>query len=125
MKERGNLGCFGFGKEEITVTVEKILLLVDSTVENEICEETKLGWLCSVEGMVLSEIHKKRPEEIVLPRRGDDSLILPDAYASVYLHYLLAMVELTKGNYEGFTKMNAEFEKAFSTYGRYYIRNRG
>ncbi len=107
------------------MTVEKIILLADSTVENEICEDTKLGWICSVEGLVLSEIHKKRPEEILLPRSGDDSLTLPDAYASVYLLYLSAMVELSKGNYDSFVKINAEFEKAFSTYARYYIRNRG
>ena len=107
------------------MTVEKILLLVDSTIENEICEEIKLDWLCSVEGLLLSEIYKKSPEEILLPKGGDDVLTLPDAYASVYLTYILAMVELTKGNYEGFSKLNAEFEKAFSAYGRYYIRNRG
>ena len=107
------------------MTVEKIILLVDSTVENDICEETKLDWICNVEGLVLSEIHKKRADEIALPRRGCDALSLPDAYASVYLLYLSAMVEFSKGSYDSFAKINAEFEKAFSTYARYYIRSRG
>ena len=107
------------------MTVENLLATVDAMNPNEICDDVKIRWICDVEGMILTEIHKKRAEEIALPKSGCDNLTLPEAFASVYLLYISSMVEFSKGNYEAFIRINGEFVRAFSAYARYYIRNRG
>lgn len=106
------------------MTVEKILVLADSQTPNELGEEVKIGWICDVEGRILTEIHKMQADKIILPSGGDGELTLPETYARVYLLYISAMIEFSKGNYDAFTRINAEFEKAFCMYARYFIRHR-
>lgn len=106
------------------MTVEKILVLADAQTPNELGDEVKIGWICDVEGRILTEIHKKQANSFVLPMGGGDCLVLPDPYAKIYLLYISAMVEFSKGNYDAFTRINAEFEKAFNAYAKYFIRNR-
>lgn len=106
------------------MTVEKLLETVDSVKENSFCDDVKLGWIGDVEGRVLSELHGIKPEDIKLPKGGEDTLTVPDAYARLYLLYLVAMMELCGGNYSAYSQANREFESAYAMYARYVIRNR-
>ena len=106
------------------MTVEKILILTDSQTPNELSEEVKIGWICDVEGRILTEIYKRDADKLSLPRKGSDILTLPDAYAKIYLLYISAMVEFSKGNYGAFSQINAEFERNLAIFARYYIRQR-
>ena len=106
------------------MTVEKILISADAQTPNVLGEEVKIGWICDVEGRILTEIYKKDAANITLPTSGDHNLTLPETYSRVYLLYLSAMIEFSKGNYEAFSEINREFEKAFSAYAAYFIKNR-
>lgn len=104
--------------------VEKILALVDEMKSNSLSDTLKIGWIADVEGRILSEIHKMPIEETELPKRSEDHLIIPDAYARVYLLYVMAMIAFAEGDYLAFSKINAEFETSLATYARWFIRNR-
>ena len=99
--------------------------MADSQLPNEQSDEIKMGWLRAVEGRVQTDIYKMKAESVKLPEGGDDNLTLPDTHADVYLFYLLAMLEMTRGNYAAFATLDKRFEKALSAYAGYYLRNRG
>ena len=101
-----------------------MLAIVDAMKPNELCEEVKIRWLCDLEGRVLCEIHKQPPESVKLPESEKSSLTVPDAYSRLYSLYLAAMIEFTAGNYEEYTRLNADAESAFMIYAKHYIRNR-
>lgn len=104
--------------------VEKILEMADEMKSNTLSDSVKIKWISDVEGKILTEIYKKSPEEIDLPQRSEDSLILPEAYSKVYLLYVLAMMAIAEGDYSAFSKINTEFESAMTSYAKWFIRNR-
>ena len=106
------------------MTLEQMLTLTDASVKNEQSEEVKISWIREVEGRILSEIHRVPLEDITLPQSNDVELVLPESYARVYLLYITAMIEFTKGNYSAYEQIYHEFESALAMYAKYYIRNR-
>lgn len=100
-----------------------MLDIIDATTPNELDEATKVRWIKDVEGRVLCEICKRSPDEVRAVLGEEDVLSVPEAYARLYLLFVVSMIEFSKQNYDGYAKLCAEFEKAFELYGRWYIRN--
>lgn len=107
------------------MTVEKILEAFDAFKENNFSDQVKIAWLCDVEGRVLCEIQKMSPDSVTLPKGSDDILAVPESYSRVYLLYLAAMAELSRGHNDAYAVLFREFEAALSVYAKYYIRTRG
>ena len=105
------------------MTVREMLDVIDSTVHNEVEDALKVRWIKDVEGRVLCEIGKRPPEELKEVLSEDDVLSVPEAYARVYLLFAVSMIEFSKGNYDGYARLTAEFERALELYARWYIRN--
>jgi hypothetical protein len=104
--------------------VGQIISIIDELKENEVNEEIKLYWLNEVEGRICSELFKMGAGEIkALVSLGDD-VLAPEPYTRMYVLYLEAMLAFSKGDFDAYFKINGEFEKAFSEYSRYVIRNR-
>ena len=103
---------------------EEIIFMADSQLPNEQSDEVKMSWLRAVEGRIQTDIYKMKAESVKLPLGGDDEVTLPDTHAEVYLFYILAMLEMTRGNYAAFATLDKRFEEAISAYARYYLRNR-
>lgn len=106
------------------MTVEKILEQFDATKKNELGDSVKIGWLAEVEGRILYEILGRSPDEVTLPKRSADELILPEGFSRIYLLYLAAMTELCAENHSAYATLKGEFESQLSSYAKYLIRNR-
>ena len=106
------------------MTVAKLLEHIDSVKPNQLCDEVKIGWIRSLEGRVLCEIHKRDPEEICLPVGEEDALSVPEPYCEVYTLYLSAMIEFSAGNYVAYGEISREFENSLARYARHVIRSR-
>ena len=105
------------------MTVREMLDVIDATMPNEVDDALKVRWIKDVEGRVLCEIFKRSPDEVRKVLGEDDVLSVPEAYARIYVLFVVSMIEFSKRNYDGYAKLCAEFEKAFELYGRWYIRN--
>ncbi|MBQ2716706.1 MAG: hypothetical protein IJF21_07890 [Clostridia bacterium] len=106
------------------MTVAKLLEHINATRSNEISDDVKTGWIRSLEGRVLCEIHKKDPEKITLPEGEDDELTIPEPYCEAYVLYLAAMIEFSAGNYLSYGEISREFENSLARYARHVIRMR-
>ena len=104
--------------------VRELLELVDTVKTNSVDDALKTRWIADVEGRVLCELHKADPTQLDLVIGEDYELSVPDAYAKMYVAYLVSMLEFVSGNYEAYGRMRSEYEQAFSMYARYLIRNR-
>jgi hypothetical protein len=104
--------------------VREMLELIDSAKENQASEGAKITWLNDVEGKVACEIFKKAPQELVGLEGEESELSVPDAYSGVYLLYVLAMIELSKGHYDDYVKIRGCFDNEFKTYAKQVIRSR-
>ena len=91
---------------------------------NSFSDDVKISWISDVEGRILTEIHKKMPDEIDLPKRSEDALILPEAYSKIYLFYVIAMIAFAEGDHAAFERINAEFETELGIYAKWFMRNR-
>ena len=105
------------------MTVREILDVIDSTTENKVEDALKIRWIKDVEGRVLCEVLKRSPGELAAVLSEDDELSVPEAYAGMYMLFVVSMIEFSKRNYDGYAKLCTEFEKAFELYARWYIRN--
>ena len=106
------------------MTVKKLLEQVDHVKENEVCDEVKIGWIGDLDGRVQCELLKRNDDELTLPVGEEDELSVPDAYCGVYLLYLIAMIELSLGNYDAYIKLIKEHEYALEIYAKHIIRTR-
>ena len=104
--------------------VSEILELVDAVKSNELSDSVKIRWLCDVEGRILCEIHKKKPEEIKAIKGSEDILSVPGPYSRLYLFYLAAMIDFSSGDSAAFARSNVAFEKAFEESAKYVLRSR-
>ena len=105
------------------MTVRELLDVIDFTKKNEISEELKIRWINDVEGRVQCEIHRLPPERVARVVSENDVLSVPDPYASLYMLFVVSMIEFSLGNYGDYARLAAEFEKSFVLYGKWYMRN--
>ncbi len=106
------------------MTIRDIITMADSLKPNEIDEMAKIRWINNIDGRVFCEIYKGDPEEYHKKVRDNESLTVPEPYASLYLPYMTAMIAFSKGDYEGYRIGMLEYETAFLQYARYFLRNR-
>lgn len=106
------------------MTVGEILRVVDATRVNEYDDMTKIGWINEVEGMIFCETGSKEKEEFVPFCSSSDRVTLEEPYSRAYFLYIYAMMAMAKGEYQVYSQLIAEFEKAFLQYAKFVIRNR-
>ncbi len=104
--------------------VGQIISIVDELKENEINEEIKMFWINEVEWRISGEIFKRKIGEFKELVSFSDELSVPEPYSRLYVLYLDAMIAFSKGEYDTYFTVIAEFEKVFSEYARFVIRNR-
>lgn len=104
--------------------VRELLESLDAIKPNEIRDDIKLRWVGEVEGRAMCEICKADPTEIKRAVGEEDELSVLEPYSRVYLLYLIAMVELAAGDISAYSSVSAEYEKAFTEYGKWYMRNK-
>ena len=106
------------------MTVCDVLRVVDATKENDFDDMTKIGWINEVEGMILCETGSGSGAEFVPHRSGSDKVMLSEPYSRMYFLYIYAMMAISGNEYEVYLQFMSEFEKVFSQYAKFLIRNR-
>ena len=104
--------------------ISDMLELVDAVKSNEYSDDIKIRWLNDVEGRVLCEICKVKPEEIKEMTSGDDILSVPSPYSRLYLFYLASMIDFSRSDTAAFSRSNEAYESAFNEYAKFVLRNR-
>ena len=109
------------------MTVQTILNEADYLRVNAYTREQKLKWLRRVEEAVTEKIMSSRegaPGYEPLPEDAEDSreLLLPDAFAEVYLYYLLTQMDLYNGELARYNNSAALYNKAFADFADYWSR---
>lgn len=105
------------------MVARELLEIVDAMKENDVPDQLKFIWINEIEGRVHCEIFKKSPESFKSIVSEDDILTVPDPYVSLYMLYLVSMIEFVQGDYANFAKLTVEFEKSLSIFAKWYIRN--
>lgn len=103
--------------------VRELLETLDATRQNQLSDSLKLRFINDVEGRVQCEIHKIAPRSVRFVVSEDDELTLPEPYSSVYLLFLVSMIEFAEGHYSDYARLSIEFEKNLEIYAKWYIRN--
>jgi hypothetical protein len=106
------------------MTVKELLEITDSVKENKLCDDVKLRWINDVEGRISCEIHGMSPEAFIPHTSDDDVLLVPDAYSSLYLLYLVSMIAFSNGDFSLYSTSNIKFEEMLHRYAKHCIRSR-
>jgi hypothetical protein len=104
--------------------ISDMLELVDAVKSNEYSDDLKIRWLNEVEGRVLCEIRKVKPEDIKEMTGSDDVLSVPNPYSRLYLFYLASMIDFSRGDAAAFSRSNEAFEAAFTEYAKFVLRSK-
>lgn len=104
--------------------VREVLEMLDEIKQNEITDRVKTNWINNVEGRVQCEMLGKTPENFKPVMGEDEDLTVPDAYSSIYILYLSAMIELCAGNIDRYGKYYDRFEKEMGVFAKKLIRER-
>ena len=104
------------------MTVREMLDIVDFTKKNEVSDELKIRWINDVDSRVQCEVHRIAPEKAKRVVSENDVLTVPDPYASLYMLFVVSMIEFSEGDYTNYARLTAEFEKSLVMYAKSVIR---
>ena len=104
------------------MTVKAIIDHIDKIKPNTFDTEAKMFWLNEVEGKISAELFLKSENEIKKLTGEDDELSALQCYSSVYIYYVIAMMDFLCGEFEKYNASSAAYNKAMSDYAKYVIR---
>ncbi len=105
------------------MTVGEAIRYTDTIRKNYFSARQKVAWLNQIEGRIQTEILGIDPGNLVLyetEQDRDTDLILRAPYYRIYPWYLMAMMDLLRGNGEGFANASAIVEAYVADFRRYY-----
>ena len=108
------------------MTPNKVIESVDSRRPNAYDEETKLGWINTLDGMVKRLVlQEKEATPYAYPDDMDKELLVPFPFDSVYELYIESMIDYYNREYANYNNSAMMFEARFSEYKKAYIREHG
>lgn len=105
------------------MTVGEAIRYTDTIRKNHFSARQKVAWLNQIEGRIQTEILGIGPGNLVLyetEQDRDTDLILRAPYYRIYPWYLMAMMDLLRGNGEGFANASAIVEAYVADFRRHY-----
>ena len=113
------------------MTIGKIIAEVDALRENAYTRAQKLQWLSRVEEALFQKViltHEGAEEITYTPITADSPdtqpLLAPDAFAEVYLYYLLTQIDLHNGEVTRYNNSSALYNIAFLEFAGSWNRAR-
>ncbi len=111
------------------MTVCEAITLTDGLVHNTYTRAEKLGWLQTLEGLIVTGILANRQgmEEPEVPNFNQDTpgetpLLAPAPFDQVYLHYLAAQIHCCNGELERYNNAIALYQAAYDAFRNDYNR---
>ncbi len=81
-------------------------------------------WLARVEELVYIRIRLEKAEKKYTPDDDLTELSVADPYSVIYPLYLQTMIYLYLGEYDRYNYLCTCFERAWSDYGKHYVRTK-
>ena len=109
------------------MTVNEVITLVDELEPNQYTEQQKFTWLDRLDGQIFNEViythaHEEGAHYTPLSS-GDDELLVPFPYDSIYNYWLQAMIALENGESQKYLVNKDLFNAAYENYVHWYNRN--
>ena len=105
------------------MTPNKVIEMVDGLRPNAYDEETKLGWINTLDGMVRRLVYQEEEAEpYVYPDDLDKELLIPYPFDSVYSLYLESMIDYYNREYANYNNSAMMFEGRFAEFKKAYVR---
>lgn len=106
------------------MTPNKVIEKIDKLRPNSYDEETKLGWISVLDGMVKRLVHQEEENApYVYPADMDKELLIPFPYDDVYGFYLESMIDFYNREYGNYNNSAMVFEGRFTEFKKDYIRH--
>jgi hypothetical protein len=111
------------------MTILEALRRVDKLRHNTFPQEDKIRWLSHVDTVINRELmhtHEDpqvqdfQPYDVQTPL--DQELLVCEPYDEVYMHYLCAMIDFYRGEYERYTRTLNMYHAAMNGFVAYYNR---
>lgn len=107
------------------MTVQEAITQCDLMKPNQYEDGLKIKWLGEVEGMVYDmAVNRKCPDisfhEFDSETDYERKLIAPDRYASLYVYYLMAMIDFSNAETERYNNDMVMFNTAFTEFSNYW-----
>lgn len=105
------------------MTANKVIEIVDGRRPNAYDEETKLGWISNLDGMVKRLVFQEgKAEPYKYPEDMDKELLIPYPFDDLYALHVEAMIDYYNREYGNYNNSAMMFESQFSEYKKAYIR---
>lgn len=113
----------------MAMNIAKLISMCDELKPNQYDTEQKTQWLSEIEATVIDEI-LNQAEGNEIKFEGYDynidsgkELLVPDAYADLYLNYLMAKIDYFNAEYGRYNNSMTMFNLSYDRFAAYYIRN--
>ena len=108
------------------MTASKVIEKIDKLLPNSYDEETILGWLSEVDGIVKTLVFKESgAKPYIFPEDMEKELVIPFPFDDVYESYVMSKIHLYNREYDDYNNYAMVFEKKFIEYKKAYIRTKG
>ena len=107
------------------MTPNKVIERIDEVKPNPYSEETKLGWMSELDGMVKRLVIQELESDIkpyIYPEDMDSELLIKYPFDSLYMAYVEARIDFYNHEYGNYNNSAMVFENAFTEYKKAYIR---
>lgn len=109
------------------MTIADAIEKIDSVKPHQYSEDTLIGWLSDIDGIIFEEIMKGRngaPDSFTA--YGDDrnkELLVPEPYTNLYILYMAAQIDYFNAEYDRFNNSMMMFNTVYNTFADWYNRN--
>ena len=110
------------------MTIRDIINKIDSYKTNQYLQEDKIGWLSEIDSRVKLwyDDHKEAVEFAGYTKDTDidnTTLLLPDAFSRVYIHWLEAQIDYWNGEYARYNNSRTMFNTEWTRFEHWFIAN--
>ena len=110
------------------MTVIEAINYTDDIKPNNFAQETKLGWLSKLDGMIRAEVVDTHEggEDAPFVGYGEEDLgavlLVPPPYDDIYVKWLEAQIDYANNEYEKYNNSAAAFNSAYTAFSGQYHR---
>ncbi len=111
------------------MTIQDAISRADELRPNAFANDLKVGWLSAVDLRANQMRARYEDGEYIEDFKGYDNetdlttvLLVEDAYAELYIHWLFAQIDYFNEEYDKFNASNAMFQAVWSDYERNFNR---
>ena len=106
------------------MTCEEVISRADKLKNNAFPVEIKLEWLNDLERRIQTEIFLYGPEELRIHASPAEEVFGHPAFLDLYEAYLLAKLDLARGEYRKYQNGQAVYEDALKSYMKWYAETK-